>query len=46
MVEIPLSQDAWERTASEPVPNADPYNGVPLGMEALIHFLMTRRDPA
>jgi hypothetical protein len=46
MVEIPHSQDAWERAAAEPAPNADPYNGVPLGMEALIPFLMTKGNAA
>jgi hypothetical protein len=46
MVQIPDSQDAWERAAAEPAPNADPYNGVPLGMEALIPFLMTKGNAA
>jgi hypothetical protein len=46
MVENPHFQDAWERAAAEPAPNADPYNGVPLGMEALIPFLMTKGNAA
>ena len=46
MIQIPDSQDAWERVAAEPAPDADPYNGVPLGMEAFIPFLVMQGDPA
>lgn len=46
MIQIPPSQDAWERTAAQPAPKADPYNGVPLGMEAFIPFLVTQGDAA
>jgi hypothetical protein len=46
MVQIPHSPDAWERAAAEPAPDADPYNGVPLGMEAFIPFLVTQGDAA
>jgi hypothetical protein len=46
MVEISHPQDAWERVAAQPAPNADPYNGVPLGMEAFIPFLHKEGDPA
>ena len=46
MVQIPHSPDAWERAAAEPAPDADPYNGVPLGMEAFIPFLQKAADPA
>jgi hypothetical protein len=45
MVQIRNSQDTWERAAAEPTP-ADPYNGVPLGMEAFIPFLMTKENSA
>lgn len=40
------SQDAWERAAAQPAHAADRYNGVPLGMEAFIPFMMTKADPA
>lgn len=45
MVQIPDSHDDWERVASQPAPTADPYNGVPLGMEAFIPFLQAQ-DPS
>ena len=46
MVQIPQPQDAWERVAAAPAPNADPYNGVPLGMEAFIPLLHKAGDAA
>jgi hypothetical protein len=46
MVQIPQPQDAWERVATQPAPKDDPYNGVPLGMEAFIPFLHKAGDAA
>jgi hypothetical protein len=45
MVQIPLSPDTSEPEAAQPAPTVDRYNGVPLGMEAFIPFLMTKANP-